>query len=94
MMERFLYNNKGREIYMNKKVYNDVMSGKSDNNINFNDFRNLIIDLGFIFIRQNGSHIQYYHSNINERMTIQNDKSKAKGYQVRQLRNIIVKHNL
>lgn len=79
---------------MNKKVYNDVMSGKSDNNINFNDFRNLIIDLGFIFIRQNGSHIQYYHSNINERMTIQNDKSKAKGYQVRQLRNIIVKHNL
>ena len=79
---------------MNKKVYNDVMSGKSDNNIIFNDFRNLIIDLGFIFIRQNGSHIQYYHSNINERMTIQNDKSKAKGYQVRQLRNIIVKHNL
>lgn len=79
---------------MNQKTYNDVISGKSDNNINFNDFRNLIVDLGFSFIRQSGSHIQYYHSGINERMTIQSDKSKAKGYQVRQLRNIIVKHDL
>lgn len=79
---------------MNQKTYNDVISGKSDNNINFNDFRNLIVDLGFSFIRQNGSHIQYYHKDINERMTIQNANSKAKGYQVRQLRNIIVKHGL
>lgn len=36
---------------MNQKTYNDVMSGKSDNNIRFNDFRNLIVDLGFDFIR-------------------------------------------
>lgn len=79
---------------MNQKTYNDVISGESDNNINFSDFRNLIVDLGFRFIRQNGSHIQYYHNNINERMTIQNNKSKAKGYQVRQLRNIIIKHDL
>lgn len=79
---------------MNQKIYNDVISGKSDNNINFNDFRNLIVDLGFNFINQNGSHIQYYNKGINERMTIQNNKSKAKGYQVRQLRNIIIKHGL
>ena len=46
---------------MNKKTYNDVMSEKSDNNIHFNDFRNLIVDLGFDFIRQNGSHMQYFH---------------------------------
>ena len=32
---------------MNQKIYNDVIGGKADNNINFNDFRNLIIDLGF-----------------------------------------------
>ncbi len=79
---------------MNQKTYNDVISGKSGNNINFNDFRNLIVDLGFDFIRQTGSHKQYYNSSIDERMTIQNDKSKAKGYQVRQLRNIINKHGL
>ncbi len=79
---------------MNKKIYNEVMSGKSDNNIKFNDFRNLIVDLGITFTRQSGSHVQYYHSEINERMTIQNANSKAKGYQVRQLRNIIIKHGL
>lgn len=79
---------------MNKKIYNDVVSGKSDNNINFNDFCNLIIDLGFDMKRQKGSHKSYYHSGINECMTIQNAHSKAKGYQVRQLRNIIVKYNL
>jgi len=70
------------------------MSGKSDNNIHFSDFKNLIIELGFDFKGQKGSHLSYYHNKINERMTIQNDSSKAKGYQVRQLRNIIIKHNL
>ena len=79
---------------MNQKIYNDVIAGNSDNNINFNDFRNLIIDLGFTLKGQKGSHISYYHSKINERMTIQNAGSKAKGYQVRQLRNIIIKHSV
>lgn len=79
---------------MNQKTYNDVISGKSDNNIRFTEFRNLIIDLGVDFKNQNGSHMVYYHKGINERMTVQNAGSKAKGYQVRQLRNIIVKHGL
>ena len=70
------------------------MSGKSDNNISFNDFRNLIVDLGFDFARQNGSHIQYFHHGIKVFMNIQNDGSKAKGYEVRQLRKIIQKYGL
>ena len=41
---------------MNQKTYNDVISGKSDNNINFGDFCNLIVDLGFSFKRQKGPH--------------------------------------
>lgn len=49
---------------MNKNTYNAVTSGKSDHNIRFVDFQNLIVDLGFIFRRQNGSHIMYYHNNI------------------------------
>lgn len=79
---------------MNQKIYNDVMSGKSDNNIHFSDFRNLIIDLGFDFIRQNGSHLQYFHHDINAFMNIQKDGSKAKGYEVRQLRKLITKYGL
>lgn len=79
---------------MNQKIYSDVISGKADNNINFNDFRNLIVDLGFNFIRQNGSHIQYFHNGINAFVNIQKDGSKAKGYEVRQLRKIIQKYGL
>lgn len=79
---------------MNQKTYNDVISGKSDNNINFNDFRNLIVDLGFEFVRQTGSHRQYFNDKINAFMNIQKDGSKAKGYEVRQLRKIISKYGL
>ena len=79
---------------MNQKVYESVISGKADNNIKFSDFQNLIIDLGFEFKNQEGSHKIYRHDGIKERMTIQNDGGKAKGYQVRQLRAIIIKHKL
>lgn len=79
---------------MNTKVYHDIMNGKSDNNIRFTDFCNLILQLGFTYKGQNGSHMVFYHREINERMIIQKDGSKAKGYQVRQLRTIILKHDL
>lgn len=79
---------------MNQKIYHDVLSGNSDNNIRFSDFRNLIVDLGFEYMRQNGSHIQYFHNGINAFMNIQKSGSKAKGYEVRQLRKIIQKHGL
>ena len=64
---------------MNQKTYNDVISGKSDNNINFSDFCNLIVDLGFSFKGQKGSQKSYYHNGINERMTIQNAIQRLKG---------------
>ncbi|MCL2015358.1 MAG: type II toxin-antitoxin system HicA family toxin [Defluviitaleaceae bacterium] len=79
---------------MNKNVYNSVISGNSDYNVNFADFRKLLIDLGFKFVRQRGSHMIYQNAAIDEFMNIQVDGNKAKAYQVRQLRNIILKHNL
>ena len=79
---------------MKKKVYQAVISGKSDNNIRFCDFQNLIMDLGFVFQRQNGSHIMYFNDDIGQFMNIQNDASKAKAYEVKQLRDLIIKYNL
>ena len=79
---------------MDKKIYNLVVSGKSDNNIRFGVFESLIIALGFTFLRQKGSHSMYYHSGINEFMNIQPEENKAKGYQVEQLRFIIMKYGL
>ena len=79
---------------MNQKVYEAVINGKSDNNIKFTDFKNLIIDLGFEFMRQNGSHEIYSNMKIQKSMNIQNDGSKAKAYQVRQLRKMINEYDL
>lgn len=79
---------------MKSKVYNAVMGSQSDNNIKYSDFQNLIIDLGFVFERQRGSHVIYYHDGINEFMNIQPDGNKAKAYQVRQLRRIILVYGL
>ena len=76
------------------KTYDAVMSGKSDYNIRFADLQNLIVDLGFDFMRQNGSHTMYYHPGIDEFMNIQRDGAKAKGYEVKQLRDIIRRNGL
>ena len=79
---------------MNTRVYKAVISGKADNNISYNDFQNLIIDLGFVFRRKRGSHSMYYHNGINAFINVQKDGSKAKAYQVEQLRNLILKYGL
>ena len=65
-----------------------------DNNIKYTDFQNIIIDLGFEFQRQKGSHVMYYHFGIREFLNIQKYGNKAKDYQVKQLREIIIEHNL
>ncbi|MDR0220320.1 MAG: type II toxin-antitoxin system HicA family toxin [Lachnospiraceae bacterium] len=79
---------------MNTKVYDAVKSGTADNNISFTDFQNLIVDLGFEYQRQEGSHMIYRHKKHRVIMNIQRDGNKAKDYQVRQLRNIIKKYSL
>lgn len=78
---------------MNKKVYNDVMSGQSDNNIHFNDFRNLLLSCGFSE-RIKGDHFIYKRSDIPERINIQPNGNKAKIYQVKQVRMIFEKYGL
>ena len=74
---------------MKSKVYNVVVSGKSDANIKYSDFQNLIVDLGFEYQRQEGSHRIYRHPIHRVNMNIQPKGNKAKPYQVKQLRNII-----
>jgi len=76
------------------KVYAAVTGGKSDKNIRYADFQNLIVDLGFEFQHQDGSHRFYAHGKYPAVMNIQPDGSKAKGYQVRQLRALIKKYSL
>ena len=78
---------------MSKNTYDMVISGKSDNNIRFADFRNLIISFGFRE-RIKGDHYIYKREGIAERIVIQPLGNKAKAYQVKQVRMIFEKYGL
>lgn len=49
---------------------------------------------GFNFQRQSGSHKIFAHDAVREIMNFQNDRGKAKAYQVKQLLNCIERHQL
>ncbi len=79
---------------MIKNVLEKVLSGLNDKNIKFNDLRRLILDLGFSE-RIKGSHHIYFKTGIIEIINLQSLKDrKAKAYQVKQVRNIILKYEL
>lgn len=74
------------------KILNDILSGKKDYNINFNELCNLLEILGFRLERISGSHHIFSYKDIVQLIDIQPDKkdhSKAKAYQVRQIRNFL-----
>jgi predicted RNA binding protein YcfA (HicA-like mRNA interferase family) len=70
-----------------------VLRGTSDANIAFDDLRQLLLRLGFDE-RTKGSHHIFRRAGIPERINLQRDGKKAKPYQVRQVRQMIVKHKL
>jgi len=75
------------------KLFSRVLRGTSDANISFDDLRQLVIWLGFDE-RTRGSHHLFRKTGIEEKINLQREGSKAKPYQVRQVRYIILKHGL
>lgn len=78
---------------MANNTYDMVMDGKSDSNIRFTDFRNLILSYGF-HERIRGDHYIYKRNDIIERINIQPNGNKAKAYQVKQVRMLFEKYGL
>ena len=76
-----------------EKTYKKVILGQSDNNIDFEDFRYLLIYLGFLE-RIKGDHHFFSKDGIMERINIQPKGNKAKNYQVKQVREILIKYSL
>ena len=70
-----------------------ILSGRSDANIRFDDFRHFLLRLGFAE-RVRGSHHNFRKEGVRERLNIQRDGSHAKPYQVRQVRQVILRHGL
>jgi len=70
-----------------------VLSGMNDNNIRFNDLCNVLNLLGFK-CRIKGDHHIYFKDGVKEIINLQPLGSKAKAYQVKQVRNLIIKYKL
>lgn len=75
------------------KLLIKILSGTSDNNIDFDDLRKLLNVLEFNE-RIKGSHHIFYKDGVDEIINIQPLGSKAKAYQVKQIRNLILKYKL
>jgi len=70
-----------------------ILAGNSDANIRFDDLCNLLRWLGFAE-RIRGSHHIFRKQGVEDRLTLQRDDNKAKVYQVRQVRRVILKYGL
>ena len=76
-----------------EKLLLQILRGSSDTNIAFDDLRRLLLNLGFVE-RTRGSHHIFRKEGIEEKINLQRDKNKAKAYQVRQVRAVMLKHRL
>lgn len=76
-----------------EKLLVKILSGTSDANIQFEDLCSLLKHLGFD-MRVKGSHHMFRKVTIIEKINLQRDGNMAKPYQVKQVRNVIVKYKL
>lgn len=76
-----------------ENVFDSVIRGRSDTNIRFGDLIKLLESLGFVE-RIRGSHHIFTHPDVEEIINIQPKGSMGKPYQVKQIRNIILKYKL
>jgi len=70
-----------------------ILQGKSDANVDFDDLRRLLRWLGFEE-RTRGSHHIFRRRGVRELINLQREGSKAKAYQVRQVRQVLLRYGL
>ena len=70
-----------------------ILRGASDANIPFNQLRNLLRRLGFSE-RIRGDHHIFTMNGVEEIINLQPQGNKAKPYQVKQVRGLILKYHL
>jgi hypothetical protein len=76
------------------KLIGRILSGTSDKNINFNDLTGLLESYDFS-CRIKGDHHIYCKEGVEEIINIQPlSNSKAKPYQVKQIRMLVLKYKL
>jgi len=76
-----------------EKIFVGILFGRNDQSIRFTELVHLLRALGFNE-RVKGSHHIYYRQDIEEILNLQPNGSQAKAYQVKQVRNIILKYRM
>jgi HicA toxin of bacterial toxin-antitoxin, len=75
------------------KLLEKLLRGTADASFAFDDLQYILLHLGFAE-RINGSHHVYRLTGVPERLTLQPLGKDAKPYQVKQVRDLIVKYGL
>ena len=75
------------------KLIQKILQGRPDAGIGFEELRSLLKSFGFEECVR-GSHPIFRRADVEERLNLQREDSKAKPYQVRQVRAIILKYRL
>lgn len=76
-----------------EKILEKLLRGESDANIRFDDICQLLQTKGFR-MRVSGSHHIFTKPGVIERINLQREGSKAKPYQIRQVRKILAQYKL
>jgi len=76
-----------------EKVIEKILRGTADKNISFNELCQILHHLGFEE-RIKGSHHIFFKTGVDEILNLQPKQAQAKPYQVKQVREIIVKYGL
>ncbi len=76
-----------------EKLIATILRGTSDTNVRFDELCNLLTGLGFSE-RVKGSHHMFRKEGVADLINIQKDGSKAKAYQVKQVRSVLVEYKL
>lgn len=75
------------------KLLFQILRGLSDANIGFDEMCSLLKHFEFE-VRIRGSHHIFRKAGVAEKINLQKDGAKVKSYQVRQVRNVILKYGL
>ena len=76
-----------------EKLREKILQGSSDANISFDDLRRLLIRFEFEE-RTNGSHHVFVKAGVQKQIVLVPKGSKARPYQVKQVRELIKEYNL
>jgi predicted RNA binding protein YcfA (HicA-like mRNA interferase family) len=89
---RFTYDKLAR-VDKHEELRRRLLQGESDANIDFEDLRRVLAWLGFEE-RVRGSHHIFRKPGVRELINLQKEGNKAKVYQVRQVRRVMLRYGL